>query len=381
MTMAPKKSRTLSDKTKNIVWAKSAGRCQFHNCNKSLIGDLIAASRKLNKGYVAHVIADSEKGPRGDEKLSTKLANDPDNVLLLCDPHHREIDRENPERYPPEVLYEMKHKHEEWVSTVLSSGPDSRSHILQFSSTIGQNETAIPLDECTYAMLPQKTPASDRAIEIKIRGLGLADNDEAYWSTEVKRLRQSFMEQIRGRIESGEIRHLSVFGFGPIPLLMELGRLLSDISDVNVHQKHREPKQTWRWANDSDTVKFQSLAGKIGKSDVALKLSISARVSDDRVIAAVGADTSIWEIKCKNPHNDIIRSGHDLSAFRNVVRQALEGIRQEHGADVIVNVFPGIPVSCAIEFGRVWQPKVHLPMQIFDQNADRGFVLRHTIMP
>ena len=117
-----KKTRTLTEPTRRIVWAKSAGRCQFQNCNEPLIGHLIAGNRGANKGYVAHIIADSSKGPRGDEKLSAQLANKPDNVMLLCDPCHREIDKENPDKYSADLLREMKREHEEWVQTVLSSG-------------------------------------------------------------------------------------------------------------------------------------------------------------------------------------------------------------------------------------------------------------------
>ncbi len=74
-----------------------------------------------------------------------------------------------------------------------------------------------------------------------------------------------------------------------------------------------------------------------------------------------------------------MRSEEDLSAFRNVARQTIELVKLKHGPEVTINVFPAIPVSCAIEFGRIWQPKAHLPMKIFDQNSNRGFIFRHLI--
>jgi hypothetical protein len=369
-------SRNLDPKTRQIVWARSAGRCQFRNCNKPLIGDLIAGNRQLNKGYVAHVIADSPKGPRGDTVLSPKLANDPDNVMLLCDGHHREIDRERPADYPADVLRAMKRDHEDWVSTVLSCGPDSRSHVLQFSATIGQHETAIPMDECLRAMMPERTPASLQPIEIKIRGVHLKDSEPDYWPLELKRLRQGFDEQIKGRVERGDIRHLSVFGFAPMPLLMELGRLLSDIRDVTVHQRHREPVATWRWANDKPPMGITLKPGQPGPKKVALKLSISAPITDDRIHAVTGSDVSIWAITCDRPHNDVMRRPDDLSLFRTLARRAFEEIKVQHGEDAEVSVFPAVPVACAIEFGRAWQPKAHLGMEIFDQSAPFGFCSR-----
>src|SRR6056297_462181 len=102
--MSKNGTRNLTEKTKRILWAKSAGRCQFQNCNELLIGHLVSGNLGANKGYVAHIIADSVKGPRGDETLSPILANDESNVMLLCDACHREVDRENPDAYPAERL-------------------------------------------------------------------------------------------------------------------------------------------------------------------------------------------------------------------------------------------------------------------------------------
>lgn len=376
-----KKTRKLTEPTRRIVWAKSAGRCQFQNCNIPLIGHLVAGNRGANKGYVAHIIADSPSGPRGDETLSEKLENDPDNVMLLCDPCHREIDKENPDRYSAELLRGMKRDHEEWVQTVLSAGPESRSNILQFSATIGTNRTAVPVDECTRAMMPHKTPASATPIEIKVRGAHFADSDPDYWRLEVANLRHQIeAQQIKHRMEKGEIRHLSVFGLAPIPLLIEFGRLLSDISAVSVFQLHREPQgQGWKWAEDEPPLNLQLNRGKPGPTTVALKLSLSAKIDDSRVTQVIGEDISIWEVTCPNPHNDVMRREDDLSSYRRLIRQAFEDIKEVHGLAANLAIFPAIPVSCAIELGRVWQPKAHLPFDIFDQSGPNGFQHRHRI--
>jgi len=363
------------------VWAKSAGRCQFKNCNIPLIGHLVAGNRGANKGYVAHIIADSPDGPRGDAQLSAKLENEPDNVMLLCDPCHREIDKENPDKYPADLLRVIKREHEEWVQTVLSSGPDSQSHILQFSATIGENRTAVPVDECTNAMMPQKTPASATPIEIKVRGTHFADNDPNYWQLEIGNLRhQMVAQQIKHRMEKGEIRHLSVFGLAPMPLLIEFGRLISDISDVSVYQLHREPQgQGWKWADDEPPMGLKLSQGRPGPQRVALKLAISANIDDGRITSVLGEDISIWEITCPTPHNDVMRRQDDLSNYRRLVRQALEQIKEIHGAEANLSIFPAAPVSCAIELGRVWQPKAHLDFDIFDQYGRTGFQHRHRI--
>ena len=364
-------TRNLSDTTRRIVWAKSAGRCQFQNCNEPLIGHLVSGNLGANKGYVAHIIADSANGPRGDETLSPLLANDHTNVMLLCDPCHREVDRENPDAYPPERLRQMKRVHEAWVDMVLSAGPDRRSHILQFSAPIGPNETAVAFDDCVAAILPQRTPAEARPIEIKVKGMHYKDSDPTYWQVQPDVLRADFAGKVLGRFEADDIRHLSVFGLAPIPLLMELGRLLSDISVADVYELQREPVQ-WSWPEDRQEVHFALHRGAPVGKKVALKLSITNEVSDDAAVRALGPDVSIWEISSDIQRAGIIRHKDDLRRFREIARRTFDEIQNQHGRDVDLSVFPAMPLSCAIEFGRVWQPKAQPSFDVYDRNKDKG---------
>ncbi len=365
--------------TKLLVWARAAGRCQFKNCRKPLDHDLLAGVFDFNSAYLAHIVASSPGGKRGHPSRSHALSDSAENIMLMCDAHHRVIDGDRTwQDYPEDLLLEWKREHEEWVDTVLSAGPDSRSHILQFSAPIGPNETAVPFDDCVNAILPNRTPAERRATEIKVKGMHFKDDDPTYWSVQTEVLRVAFAKNIAGRFESGEIRHLSVFGLAPIPLLMELGRLLSDISEVDVYDRHREPAQ-WAWPESGEVVEFDRQNGIVGPKRVALKISITSDIADDRVTSVAGNDVSIWEIRSSPQKHGALRRRDDLSRYRAIVRSTLDEIKNSHGMDAELLVFPAVPVSCAVEFGRVWQPKVHPSMKIFDQTKDLGFVERHTI--
>jgi len=39
---------------------------------------------------------------------------------------------------------------------------------------------------------------------------------------------------------------------------------------------------------------------------------------------------------------------------------------------LIISIFPALPVSAAVEVGRVWMPKADLPLQVYDQNRAHG---------
>jgi hypothetical protein len=90
---------------------------------------------------------------------------------------------------------------------------------------------------------------------------------------------------------------------------------------------------------------------------VALKLELSGLIDDSRVVSVLGDDVSIWSLTAAGAHNDIMRSPDDLRLWRQHLRGALEAIKDHHGHAEMVHVFPAIPVSAAVEVGRVWMPK------------------------
>ncbi len=81
------RSNSVRPTTRQILWAKAAGRCQYRGCNRDLIGDLIAGKEDAQFGFVAHIVADAQDGPRGDHVRSRLLADDVANLMLLCHPH------------------------------------------------------------------------------------------------------------------------------------------------------------------------------------------------------------------------------------------------------------------------------------------------------
>jgi hypothetical protein len=97
-------------------------------------------------------------------------------------------------------------------------------------------------------------------------------------------------------------------------------------------------------------------------------LALSATVTDERIFAALGRDAVIWAIEAEPPHNDVMKRPSDLAEFRRLVRSTFNAIKAARGERATINVFPALPVSAAVEVGRVWMPKADLPLLIYDQN-------------
>jgi hypothetical protein len=362
----------VSTKTRTILWARAAGRCQYPGCNKQLIGDLLSGKVDANSAYAAHIVAETPGGPRGDEIRSPLLADDPSNLMLLCDTHHRVIDRDAVDDHPEAVLLTMKARHEDRIEAVTSIGEDRQSHMLLFGARVGEHDYPVRYDLAAAAMLPERYPAERQPIQLDLARLAFDDGETEYWNLQIANLRRQFDAKVLDRLRSGHIGHLSLFALAPQPLLIELGRLISDIAGVTVHQLHREP-QDWRWRTDRAPLAYVAREGAGGGKHVALKLSLSATITDERITSVLGADVPIWELAVPAPHNDIMHRADDLSAFRRVLRGILDRIKARHGQDAVLHVFPAVPVSAAVEIGRVWMPKADLPLIIYDQGRESGF--------
>lgn len=370
-------AKNVTDKIRLILWTRAAGRCQYEGCNKPLLGDLISGAESLNTAYVAHIVAREPEGPRGDPVRSPQLANDIENVMLMCDTHHRLIDREAVEEHPEIRLIAMKKAHETRISSVTDVQNDMGTHILLYGARIGEHDCPVNFDLSKHAVLPDRYPLERQAIPLNIVGCSFQDQEQQYWDIQIKNLSLQFQGEVRNRIQRGLIQHVSVFALAPQPLLIELGRLLSDIPAVDVFQLHREPK-TWRWQNDGPLIDFETTQptdNTQGKT-IALKLALSATVTDKRIIDVLG-NVPIWSITATNPHNDILRYRDDLGKFRVMLRQTFDRIKAQHGEDAEIHIFPVLPVSAAVEVGRVWMPKADLPLVIYDQvRSHGGFVNR-----
>ena len=221
------------------------------------------------------------------------------------------------------------------------------------------------------ALLPEFYPVRDGMIDLDVPDAGIPDSDPDYWTWHQRSLRTKYQERVKGRLERNEISRLAVFGLAPMPLLIELGRLISDISEAHVRQLLREPK-TWEWQPEDAQMELVRDNPESDGRTVALKLAVSAQIEDDRIKSVLGDDVSIWSLSAKNANNDILRTPADLSLWRRQVRAVLESIKDRHGTAPMIHVFPAIPVSASIELGRVWMPKAHLPMRIYDHNRALG---------
>jgi hypothetical protein len=160
----------ISETVKVRLWGKSAGRCQYDGCNKPLWQDDVTQA-EFNTAYIAHVVADKPDGPRGDAVFSEQLKNDITNLMLLCDVHHRQIDKVDVAGHTVDLLRAMKARHENRIEIVGSLGPDRQSYVFLYGANAGDHDAPLSRTTAAKAMLPDRYPAEPHPIALGHRKL------------------------------------------------------------------------------------------------------------------------------------------------------------------------------------------------------------------
>ena len=341
------------------VWWKAAGRCEFKGCNKPLYKHGITLD-KCKISELAHIIGDSENGPRGDKKLSKELAKDPKNIMLLCPECHRYIDNEGKEKYTAEMLFEMKKRHEDRVARLTSLGEDLQAHVVTYGSKIGSHNPDISFSQIQDALLPDFYPTNDTPIDLGSNDLILKEWDE-YWSTAVKNLEYNCKDKIFDKIDRWEYKRLSLFGIGPMPLLVKLGTMLNNKHEVEVYQKQRSGG--WKWSQEEIHTDYIINRPKDILKKPVLVLSLSFPITER--IKKANPTASVWEMTIESPNPDFLRSKQQLYDFGRKVELVLDEITKASNNQPI-NLYLSVPVACAVEFGRVWMQKANSSLKIYD---------------
>lgn len=372
-------TRWVPTSVQNLLWGVAAGRCEFEGCNRPLWkNDLTQDVRVV--GEKAHIRAFSTRGPRGRAGISSEDVNTIENLMLLCPICHVTIDRgDGPARYSVERLRAMKSAHETRIDVACNVAADRGTHVLMYATHVGAHHAMPTLADASLAVLTRRRYPASATLDLSTRdGADPAINVD-FWSRETERLTRQFDRQVRQPSERGEIKHLSVFALAPQPLLIKLGTLIGDITPVDTYQRHREPS-TWEWSPEEQALEFEILEPENTSGPAALVLSISATITRDRIDRVLGGDACIWSVTTSAPHNDVVKSTATLGAFRATLRPILDRIKAAHGHRTTLHVFPALPVSLAVELGRVRMPKADMPWLLYDELSSLGgFIPAFTI--
>jgi len=347
--------KKVPEGTQILLWAQSAGRCQFRGCGEHLFQDYLTL--KFAKfGELAHIIGASEDGPRGGGE-SERYEIDPANIIMLCSKHHSLIDKkEHVATYTVELLREMKAEHENHVRDLLDSKRNQTS-VVVFTCPIKSQPVNIEDEGVINAILPNYADSAAHAWHrISVQNFRYTQAD---WESAKSDIDYE-VEILHKKQKSGVKNHVSIFGIGPIPLLFYYGLRFSDTLPGEVYHARRaaDGKGNFTWENpDAEPVnyKLETIVQKKG-SKVLLLMALSDYLAEDKYQNLVDDEYSIYHITIDNPHPGFVKNKNHVKGFTDKFREALNLIQLENGKDCVIDVFAAVPAAVAIAAGRTILP-------------------------
>lgn len=366
---------SFSVATKRKVLLDSHGRCMFEGCGQDLgIDDLTGT--KGNFSYLAHNIASSEQGARGVVELSDKLSDEPNNILLLCDKHHRLIDKVAAADYPAHRLSEMRRNFSTVVNKLLEGlgyQPVPVYVVLwpvhrQVISAPTDVQIAQSLATIRCRMHSQLSDMSDNEAILRETDPGLANKilTHSITLTAERILSQGHISRYRA----------GLFAFGLMPSLIALGALLGNKNNITPMLRYRETGQ-WAWPLDEPMGKFYNVFGlenlSNAENEVVLTVALTAEPDNlknarQKVSEATGAKLISVVSLPECTGNGALGHPEDGYSFTNSMQKLMHSLRDKHGVKRI-HLFPCASNAACVFFGQAFDSH-HPEIIVYDFIAD-----------
>ncbi len=330
------------------LWTVSGGRCSFRGCNKLLI--LNDDGNFTNIAEKAHIIG--HKGPRYNFAQEYGFTDDDlenvRNLMMMCKDHHKLID-DHPDKYPPDLLFEMKREHEE---KVLSWGEIKRKSI-----AIIHKRMAPPIRSIEFLETPNKLLIE--AIDMQEE---FTDFSPEGWQ-EAKKQNIALHEQFINCMKQYSDIDAEIFPLSQIPLLIHIGTLISDTVPATVYQYDRE-NQVWVTNAPSDKENLfvspqiqTQFRSETETSKLVVSLSVSALINIKDIEDVVTQPFDLLEIKIDGPRINRILYREDVLAIQKSFKYSTESHIQS-GRYNEIHLFYSGPAGLAVEIGRSINPRM-----------------------
>lgn len=368
--------RGIQPKVQLQLFVSAGGRCQFPGCSDYLL-EHRHTKKAGNFAQMAHIVAFGRKGPRANARLPKKYLNDASNLMLLCAPCHKEVDSRTDD-WPVKRLRQVKADNEARIKHLTGLQESLKTHFLVLQSKVAGRTPDIRFEQICAALNP-RYPADSRGTVIDLTQSSLSG--EELVTEGIREIRAKVKTLYADGLEGKPVGHLSVFGMATIPLLVALGRDLSDKVQTDFFQLHRDTQDwTWKMEGKDASFAFQRLRTGTSLDRVALVLSLSGTVSVDSLPAEIDQSVTVYEISLASepPNPTFLRKKSDLVSFRYSYCQVLRSITRDYPELKRLHLFPAVPAPVALVCGNALLPKVDPALLVYDKLPD-GFHYAATV--
>lgn len=342
-------------KDQNILWGRAAALCSCSKCRRELVQEKSSNKSRAIIGEMAHIYAKSKSGPRFNPDLKEDFINSYDNLILLCPMHHTIIDK-NPQDYPPEILQEMKDKHETWVREN-HKRPEGEG--IGWTVIIQERDLPIDTDEAVISLLTDFSEGEIIKLKCKTQD-DIQLNGKLDQETKIQEI-----------INKSKNKRFAIFSLGFISLAIYLGYLLTSRTRIRYSQFNRDT-QSWVWPNIiNNPIPSMQLKGLLEKEntdikEAIIKVSLSSKIKNMQ-IEEIGLDLKdSYEIYVQNPSEDWLRSEQQILDLSQQFRKILNNIIAYMVNIQKVHLFYAGPTAGAIAIGRQINPNMNPPVQLYE---------------
>lgn len=361
------RGKGFSASTKKAVMLYSHGRCMFEGCGEDLQLEELTGTAG-NFSYLAHNVASAEKGPRGIKLLSEELSDDPKNVLLLCDKHHRLVDKIAAADYPADVLSKMRRDYGVAVKKLLRGlkyQPIPAFSILwpvhgAFMSAPSDLEISQCLEVINCRLFNEINDLSNN--ESTLRDLDI-DRSWTILPESVEMTASKILQQAEGRNYKA-----GLFAIGLMPALIALGAKLGNKNNIIPMLRYRDGNK-WVWPSEKPKGRFYNVLGEDGLSQTEKEVVL--------VLALTGEPNNFSE-SCNNigakivtirAHQDVMGNGSlahpdDGFLFAADMQKLLHKLKNDHGVERI-HLLPCASNAACVFFGMSFD-NYHPEIQVYD---------------
>ncbi|MGG0888959.1 SAVED domain-containing protein [Cytobacillus horneckiae] len=352
------KRRQLATVENYQLWVNCGGICSFEGCDIRLI-----ASEKgnlTNVGIKAHIIGHAKTSPRREYMeeygYTEESLENLSNLMLMCHYHSKLIDdKHTKDQFPPDLLFKMKKEHEDWVKSWTES--KKKKSIALIHKRLGGPITNIDHQgEAPYILL-DAIENQDEFINFSKEG----------WE-EGKKINRELYERFKEKIIESEAKVAEVFPLSPIPLLIDMGFLLTDTVPLSVYQFEREEGI---WISDhpdrQKEVELSSSADIKEEDKLAILISVSGKVKMKDVQELLGDKFDSVSFEINDPGLKRVLYKQDVSYLQSQIKEEVEKLLQEQDYRKIHLFYAG-PAGLAIEIGRGINPNMWVEVCVYQYN-------------
>ena len=361
---------SISVPTGNQVLLDAHGRCMFEGCGADLTEDPVTHERG-NFATLAHNVASSERGTRGVLHLSGELADDPENILLLCDTHHRLVDTIARVDYPASVLSAMRRRFCETAAELLDGLAFEPMPAFGVAWPVHRQRIALPSSRQTARALKPIGARLDGRLQI------VNDNElvlrslegEVHWdvmAAAVERTAEEVLKQAHG-----ERYRAALFAMGLMPALIALGAKLGNKCDITPMLRYRERGQ-WYWPANEPRGEFYTIEGldplTDSEEEVSLLLGLTEVPEATRsTVESLGMGVVSVVARRHYLGNGALGHPDDGTSFRQRMQELLHRLGNGHGVRR-VHVLPCASNAACVFFGQAFD-SYHPELAIYDFSA------------